>query len=222
MFSRIAPTYDRANRFISLSRDRAWREACIELMIRDGFVPTRVLDLCAGTGDFALALKRRFPDAKVVLSDLSKPMLDVARGKLEGIPDVSYRTADAHKTPFPRGSFDSLLCGFGLRNLDHKVRGLKEMARVLKRGGRVCILEFLRPAGPLAGLFFRGIVKRVVPALGGRVSGDPEAYRYLIDSASRTLSADEAVRLMRDAGFADVRVKTFMFGMVTALVGERR
>ena len=222
MFSRIAPTYDRANRILSLDRDRAWREASVALLAHDGFVPARVLDLCAGTGDFTLALKSRFPDCKVTLADFARPMLDLARRKMEGLPGLTFRVADAMKMPFPGKSYDGLVCGFGLRNLDDPARGLKGMARVLKPGGRVCILEFFRPRGPVTRMVFRLGVGGMVPFLGGKVSGDPAAYRYLADSASRFLSTGEAIRLMEEAGFKDVRMKSFMFGIATALVGERR
>ena len=222
MFSRIAPTYDRANRVLSLDRDRAWRDASVALLNHDGFTPARVLDLCAGTGDFTLAVRNRYPDCKVTLADFAKPMLDLARKKMGGVPGLTFRVADAMKIPFPGKSFDGIVCGFGLRNLDDPAKGLKEMARVLKPGGRACILEFFRPAGPVSRLAFHLVVKRLVPMLGGKVSGDPEAYRYLTDSASRFLSAAEAVARMEEAGFTDVRKKSFMFGIATALVGVRR
>lgn len=222
MFSRIAPSYDRVNRVISLDRDRSWRRASLGLLAHDGFVPTRLLDLCAGTGDFTLAARERFPGCKFTLLDFAKPMIDLARRKMSGVPGLAFRVADAMKIPFAPRSFDALVCGFGLRNLDDPVRGLKEMARVLKPGGRACILEFFRPQGPITKLVFQLGVKGMVPFLGGKVSGDPAAYRYLADSASRFLSIGEAIRIMEEAGFRDMRKKSFMLGVATGLVGVRR
>jgi len=221
MFSRIAPSYDRANRVISLARDRAWRASSVAFLAQDGVTPTRLLDLCAGTGDFTLAVRDRFPDCRATLVDFSKPMIDLARAKFSGSPGLTFRVADAMKTPFPSRSFDALVCGFGLRNLDDPTKGLKEMARVLKPGGRACILEFFRPQGPITRMVFHLAVKRLVPFLGGKVSGDPEAYRYLTRSAEGFLAVPEAVRSIEKAGFRDIRSKSFMFGVATALVGTR-
>lgn len=221
VFSRIAVTYDRANRIISLGRDRAWRQRAVSLLAGDGFAPERVLDVCAGTGDFTLALKERFPEALVELLDGSETMLDLAREKLKGRAGASFTTGDALNIPFPSMAFDALLCGFGWRNLDSPVQGLEEMARVLRPGGRVCILDVFRPARPFLRILFHSVVKWAVPIMGGMVSGNPRAYRYLTESAEGFLSAREAVALMQHAGFTAVRHKRFMFGVVTALVGVR-
>lgn len=221
MFSRIAATYDRANRVISLGRDRTWRQRAVSLLARDGFTPERVLDVCAGTGDFALALKERFPEATVGLLDCSEPMLGLAREKLKGRASVSFTMGDTLNLPFPSMAFDTLLCGFGWRNLDGLVQGLEEMARVVRPDGRVCILDVFQPARPCSRILFHSLVTWVVPIMGGMVSGNPRAYRHLTKSAEGFLSAKEAVALMQRAGFTAIRQQRFMFGVVTALVAVR-
>jgi demethylmenaquinone methyltransferase/2-methoxy-6-polyprenyl-1,4-benzoquinol methylase len=221
MFSRIAPTYDKANRMLSLNQDVGWREKAASLLASGGFKPRRVLDLCAGTGDFTLAVRKLIPDASVVLADFSRPMLDIAREKTKGLDGITLLTADAMKVPFCDMVFDAVVCGFGLRNLDDPQQGLKEMARVLKPEGRAVILDFFRPEGT-ASLVHNLYVKWVVPAVGGALSKSPDAYAYLPDSTGKFFSVKESVLRMGGAGFKDVKTQDFMFGIATAIVGIRK
>jgi demethylmenaquinone methyltransferase/2-methoxy-6-polyprenyl-1,4-benzoquinol methylase len=222
MFSRIAPTYDKANHVLSLNQDKGWRERSVGLLAKEGFQPRRVLDLCAGTGDFALAVKKRFPEARVVLADFSKPMLDIAREKTKGLQGLTFTLADAMRVPFCDMAFDAVTCGFGLRNLDDPQQGLKEMGRVLKPGGRVVILDFFRPGNPAAKLAHHLYVRWVVPAVGGGISKSREAYAYLPDSASKFFSPWEMEKRMGGAGFSAVKAHAFLFGVATAFTGTKR
>jgi demethylmenaquinone methyltransferase/2-methoxy-6-polyprenyl-1,4-benzoquinol methylase len=222
MFSRIAPTYDKANRVLSMNQDVKWREKAVDFLAAEGFQPRRVLDLCAGTGDFALAVKKRFPDASVILTDFSKPMLNIARSKTKGLGDVTILTADAMKAPFCDMVFDAVVCGFGLRNLDDPQQGLKEIVRVLKPEGRAVILEFFRPEAAAASLIHNLYVKWVVPVVGGGISKSPDAYAYLPESTKKFFSMKETDQRMGAAGFKDVKAHSFLFGIATAVIGTRR
>ena len=118
MFSNIAPTYDQANHALSFNKDIQWRKDAVQQMFKDGFKPNRVLDLCAGTGDFALAVREQVPGAQVILADFSKPMLLLARQKKGMTQGFEILEADALKLPFQDMTFDAVVCGFGVRNLD--------------------------------------------------------------------------------------------------------
>src|SRR6185369_292083 len=139
-------------------------------MVRDGFAPKKVLDLCAGTGDFAFAVKDQTPAGQVVLADFSKPMLLLARDKAKARTGLDFLEADALKLPFQDYTFDAVVCGFGVRNLDSLEAGLREIARVLKPGGKAVLLEFFRPVNPLLRAIYAGYISLIVPLLGGAVS----------------------------------------------------
>jgi demethylmenaquinone methyltransferase/2-methoxy-6-polyprenyl-1,4-benzoquinol methylase len=173
------------------------------------------LDLCSGTGDLALQICRDL-NLKVVASDFCHPMLQLSLAKFRGAGSAgSIRTveADALSLPFVNGSFDAVTVAFGLRNLANTRRGLEEMIRILKPGGIVVILEFSKPVIPLFrqafGLYFRTIL----PRLGGAISGQDAAYRYLHDSVQKFPSQVELVDLMVSAGFSDVGYRNLSGGI---------
>jgi ubiquinone/menaquinone biosynthesis methyltransferase len=222
MFEGIAPTYDRINRVLSMNNDMKWRRNAVAMMAKGGFSPKRILDLCAGTGDFTLAVKERFPEAEVVLVDFAKPMLKIAREKLGQASGIEIITGDAQSVPFCDMSFDAVLCGFGLRNLDDPQKGLHEMGRLLNPGGRAVVLDFFKPEGAITKFVHRLYVKTVVPRVGGGLSKDPAAYRYLPDSADRFFAIEDARKRMGGANIGDVEAQSMMFGVVHSLVGTRR
>ncbi len=222
MFSRIAPTYDKANHVLSLKQDMKWREGAVDLLAQDGFTPKRVLDLCAGTGDFTLAVKKRFPEAEVTALDFSSAMLSLARKKTASLKGVQIVTADASSLPFCDMAFDAVVCGFGLRNLDDPTRGLKEMGRVLKPGARAVILEFFRPESSTAKMAHQLYVNTVVPFVGGAISKSPDAYAYLPSSTKQFFSVKETIQRMDGACFKDMKERSFMFGVATALRGTHK
>jgi ubiquinone/menaquinone biosynthesis methyltransferase len=214
MFDRIAPRYDLLNRVMSGRVDQLWRRRLLsDLAPRDG---ERLLDLCAGTMDVAAMARRRTPGLSIVAADFSFQML--ARGvEKTGLPASQ---ADAMSMPFKPAAFDLATVTFGIRNVDHWESALVEIARVLRPGGRLGILEFFRAetAGPR---IVHGLYNRVaLPILGRVLSPDPEAYRYLVQSMERFASLPEFLEGAGRAGFRDVKGVTLfpgVCGLVTAI-----
>lgn len=223
MFSRIAPSYDFLNHLLSFSLDRVWRRQTarhfVHILRR---ADARVLDLCCGTGDLAFAFERacrgelRDPAARtfpIVGCDFAQPMLERAQIKSSGRA-VVFVGADALKLPFADARFDLVATAFGFRNLTNYEAGLREIARVLKRGGELGILEFTTPSsGPMSAIF-RLYFRWILPLVGGAISGSLKAYSYLPDSVSKFPSSAELTARMQKSGFADVRVSSRNFGTV--------
>lgn len=216
MFDRISGVYDRMNRVMTAGLDRTWRRKAVDRA--EVGAGDRVLDLCCGTGDLAIeAASRVGPAGEVIGADFSEPMLEIAREKppTEGHAAVTWVNADALDLPFPDHCFDAVTIGFGARNLADLDRGLNEMRRVLKPGGRLVILEITQPRRqPLKG-FFALWFDRLVP-LVGRVAGDSAAYTYLPDSVRTFPDADALADRLAAAGFDWVRW-TVMAGGIIAI-----
>lgn len=195
MFEEIAPTYDFLNRMLSFRRDVTWRKRAAEIALPDG--PGTALDVCTGTADLALALAER--GAKVVGSDFAPRMLELGSRKLGASP-VTLAAADTLRLPFPDSTFDACTVAFGLRNTKSPVQALAEMGRVVRPGGRVVVLEFIRPPNPLV----RFYVERLLPVVGDLVSGSRQrAYSYLPRSVGQWFRPDELSSLMASAGLKD-------------------
>jgi demethylmenaquinone methyltransferase / 2-methoxy-6-polyprenyl-1,4-benzoquinol methylase len=209
MFDRISPVYDAMNRTMTLGLDGRWRRETARAVVRPG---DRVLDACCGTGDLAVAALRA--GGRVTGVDFSERMLERARAKSA---KVEWVQGDALALPFADGAFDVATVGFGVRNLDDLGKGLSELRRVLRVGGRVAILEITRPQGLLAPfyrLWFDGLVPRL-----GRVLPGGAAYSYLPASVRRFPGPDELAERLREAGFGDARWRTFGGGIVALHVG---
>jgi demethylmenaquinone methyltransferase / 2-methoxy-6-polyprenyl-1,4-benzoquinol methylase len=222
MFDQIAPRYDVLNRVLSAGIDRRWRRTCIDDLSLE--VPSRVLDVCAGTADLMIEFLRRDPGHLAVGVDLSGVMLERGRAKLEkdGFGARGWlASADAQKLPFPDQSFDGASIGFGIRNVADRLAALREIYRVLRPGSRLVILEFSMPTGRL-GRFYRFYLDRVLPRVGGIVSGNAAAYRYLPDSVAHFPPPRDFAGLMQDAGFDHVRWRKLSLGIVSLYRGERR
>jgi demethylmenaquinone methyltransferase/2-methoxy-6-polyprenyl-1,4-benzoquinol methylase len=219
MFTRIARRYDLMNTLMTAGRHHAWRETVARLAAASPSGP--VLDLATGTGDLALAIREAAPDRAVVGVDFSEGMLGQARRKLEarGMPNIALLAADALALPFADQTFACVTSAFLLRNLEDLPRGLAEMRRVTRPGGRVITLDIVRPAVPLWGALFGLYFGRVVPVVGALVAGDRAAYAYLPQSVNRFVTPDELARLMAAAGVREVTWRTLALRTVALHVG---
>jgi demethylmenaquinone methyltransferase/2-methoxy-6-polyprenyl-1,4-benzoquinol methylase len=195
MFDRIASVYDLMNRVMTVGMDERWRRRAADL----AGSPRRALDVATGTGDLAIELGSRGAD--VVGVDFSEGMLEIARRKA---PQIDFRTGNALALDFGDDEFDAATVGFGARNFDDLDRGLSEMARVVRPGGKVVILEITNPQKPPLSTFFRIWFDSIVPLLG-RVAGDPDAYEYLPNSVKRFPGPRDLAAKMVGAGMEDVR-----------------
>ena len=212
MFDRIAPVYDAMNRLMSAGLDRRWRVATAEAVVREG---DRVLDVCCGTGDLSIAARE--VGGEVTGLDFSEPMLARAREKN---PEIEWISGDALVLPFADGSFDAATVGFGVRNLADLERGLAELRRILKPGGRLAILEITRPKGLLAP-FYRLWFDGVIP-LAGKVLPGGSAYSYLPASVRRFPAPEGLAKLLDESGFDEIRWRLFAGGIVALHTGTAR
>jgi demethylmenaquinone methyltransferase / 2-methoxy-6-polyprenyl-1,4-benzoquinol methylase len=214
MFDRIARVYDLMNSVMTAGLHHRWRERAADLAaVGPG---GRALDVASGTGDLAIELARRVgPTGTVVGSDFSEAMLDRAREKSSA---VTWEWANALELPYPDGGFDAATVGFGARNFSDLDRGLAEMARVVRPGGRVVILEITTPQRPPLSTFFSIWFDRIVPALG-KLAGDPDAYAYLPSSVKRFPAPDALAGRMDAAGLMDVRWILTAGGIIAVHVG---
>jgi ubiquinone/menaquinone biosynthesis methyltransferase len=215
MFDRIAPTYDTLNRLLSAGIDARWRARAVAAL-RDAQGP--VLDLCAGTLDLAALLERARPRDRVVAVDFSAAMLEAGRRKA---PRTEIVVGDATALPFGDAEFGAVVCGFGMRNLADPERGVREVMRVLRPGGRFVTLELFRPTRLATRAFHRAYAGVLLPTLGGLVSGDAGAYRYLVRSMARFFSRNEYEELLRACGFGRVRGDDLTLGVASLVSGER-
>ncbi|HET9489838.1 MAG TPA: ubiquinone/menaquinone biosynthesis methyltransferase [Methylomirabilota bacterium] len=219
MFTRIARRYDLMNTLMTAGRHHAWRDTVARLVAASP--PGPVLDLATGTGDLAVAIREAAPERPVVGVDFSEGMLGQARLKLQArrVRGIALVNADALALPFAGGTFACVTSAFLLRNLEDLPRGLAEMRRVTRAGGRVITLDIVRPAMPLWGAVFGLYFGRVVPAVGALVAGDRAAYAYLPQSVNRFVSPQELARLMRAAGLREVTWRTLALGTVALHLG---
>jgi len=221
MFGRVAGRYDLLNTVMTAGLHHAWRQRAVERAeLKPG---DSALDVCCGTGDLALELARRVaPGGHVVGCDFSEPMLDLAREKASarGADGVRFEWADALQLPYDAARFDAVTVGFGVRNLADLDRGLHEMARVLRPGGRLVILEITQPTRPPLSTFFSLWFDRIVPLLG-RFSDDEGAYSYLPDSVRNFPPPERLAEMMHVAGFERIRWTVLAGGIIAIHSGVR-
>lgn len=223
MFDRIAPTYDRLNHTLSFSIDRWWRRRVVRIVHR--YKPRRILDMATGTGDLAILMARRIRDVHVKGVDLSTGMLEAARLKIErlGLDDrITLCQGDAETAgQTAPESVDVVTVAFGVRNFEDLPRGLSELARTLRPGGHIVILEFSTPTLPVWSALYRWYSHRILPRIGGRISNDRSAYDYLPRSVDEFPQPAHFLELLAAAGFRDCRSRSLSGGIARIYTGER-
>jgi demethylmenaquinone methyltransferase / 2-methoxy-6-polyprenyl-1,4-benzoquinol methylase len=221
MFDRIAGRYDAMNSVMTAGMHHRWRQRAAD---RAGLAPgNAALDVCCGTGDLALELASRVsPDGSVIGCDFSEPMLDLAREKAsgQGVGGVRFEWADALQLPYDDGRFDAVTVGFGVRNLADLDRGLREMTRVLRPGGRLVILEITQPTRPPLSTFYSLWFDRLVPVLG-TFAGDSDAYSYLPESVRGFPNPLRLAEMMAAAGLESIRYTVLAGGIIAIHSGAR-
>ena len=222
MFDNIAPKYDLLNHTLSMSIDRVWRRRVVGEVRRAK--PGRILDVATGTGDLAIAMARRIRDVQVLGVDLSEQMLagarrmSVARG-LDG--RIVLDRGDAERLAVADASVDVATVAFGVRNFGDLGAGLRELARTIKPGGKVVILEFSRPRNRVFRALYEFYSYKILPRIGGLVSRDKRAYEYLPASVGEFPAPEEFMAMMARAGFRNCRARSQSFGIAQIYIGER-
>jgi demethylmenaquinone methyltransferase / 2-methoxy-6-polyprenyl-1,4-benzoquinol methylase len=223
MFGRIAPRYDLLNHVLSLNVDRYWRWRTVRAVPPRGDAP--ILDLCTGTGDLALAYHGKTRHEAIVGADFCHEMLALARekGRRAGANGrLIFVEADAQRLPFPDNYFQIVTVAFGLRNIFDPERGLAEMVRVLRPGGRLAVLEFSMPKRQPLRAMYGWYFRRILPRIGRMVAGSGgEAYQYLPDSVHEFAADRPLVERMSEVGLRDVRVISLTFGVASLTIGAK-
>jgi demethylmenaquinone methyltransferase/2-methoxy-6-polyprenyl-1,4-benzoquinol methylase len=217
MFARISPRYDLLNHLLSANVDRRWRRIVIEKLRPLLSSDSKVLDVACGTGDLGIALFEK-TGALVIGVDFCRPMLELAARKSS---QLFFVEADALQLPFADAEFDVVTIGFGLRNLSSVEAGLGELRRVLKPKGCAAILEFSQPVVPGFRTLAAAYCSRLLPRIGGIISGSRSAYEYLPDSVSRFPDQETLARMMREAGFDEVAFQNLTGGVAALHTGRR-
>lgn len=222
MFDSIAPAYDFMNRAMTMGIDIWWRRLAVKRLKR--IHPTSILDVATGTGDFAIQLHNTLHPQHITGVDLSQGMLDEAVRKvkqkgLEGA--ITFEQGDCMALRMKDETFDAVTVAFGVRNFEHLQQGYREMARVLKPGGMLCVLELSTPTHPLIRWFYDLYTLHIIPWLGSLKSGDKSAYRYLPQSIAAVPQGDDMLQLMRNAGLREATFKRLTLGVCTIYIGIR-
>ena len=216
MFDSIAPAYDFMNRAMTLGIDIWWRKLAVKRLKR--LRPSRILDVATGTGDFAIQLNESLQPQHVTGIDLSQGMLDEACRKVKekGLESIiTFEQGDCMALPMQDETFDAVTVAFGVRNFEHLQQGYREMARVLKPGGMLCVLELSTPTNPLIRWFYDLYSMHIIPWVGSLKSGDKTAYRYLPQSIAAVPQGDDMLQLMRNAGLRKTLYKRLTLGVCT-------
>lgn len=224
MFDSIAKDYDRLNHIMSLDIDKTWRYRALRQIVEKG-KKQEILDIACGTGDFSIAIARKSDHGTMIHGlDLSAGMLEVMRQKVEklGLQDrITAQQGDCEKMGFADDSFDRVTIAFGIRNFEHREAALKEILRVLRPGGKLVILELSVPSNPVIRWFYKLYFTRILPLIGGGISGDKSAYNYLPASVLRFPGKKEWIATMQSCGYSKVLHKAFTLGICRMYVGEK-
>lgn len=222
MFDSIAPAYDFMNRAMTFGIDKLWRRRAVSIIKQSG--ATRILDVATGTGDLAITLARAIPTCSVTGIDLSEGMVSIGRQKVSeaSLSDrVELLTGDCLSLPFGDGMFDCITVAYGVRNFERLLDGYREMYRVLRPGGTLCVIELSTPTSPVILPLYRFYTRHVIPAVGRMVSKDVRAYSYLPESIAAVPQGERMLDLMAEAGFNSRRHRPLTFGVCTIYTATR-
>ena len=222
MFNSIAAKYDFLNHFLSLGIDKLWRRRLVKQLAKSN--PRQVLDIATGTGDLAIQLAKHHKSVNITGVDISENMLSIGREKIlkrKLEERINLKQANSLNLPFADGEFDAAMVAFGVRNFEDLSKGITEIHRVLKNGGSLYVLEFSMPSRfPMRNLY-RFYFRRVLPFVGGIVSGSKSAYTYLPESVFAFPEKEKFVEIMANAGFKNCSYKRLTFGVASIYVGSK-
>lgn len=220
LFDNIAPDYDKLNHILSLNIDKGWRKKAVK-EIADTVQPLEILDVACGTGDFTIEIAQKVATgSKVTGIDLSEGMMAIGREKIKAAGvDATMVQGDCEALPYGNDTFHRISVGFGVRNFEHLDIGLQEMFRVLKPAGKLIILELSVPANPVIRWSYKLYFLKILPAIGGWISGDRGAYEYLPASVLRFPAPAKFMEMMQQAGFRNVQHKSLTFGICRMYIG---
>lgn len=220
MFDDIAAKYDRFNHLSSFGADRSWRRKAVKA-IADTDQPIKVLDVATGTADFAIAvLKKAAHGSSVIGIDLSEGMLQVGRKKIRNLP-IELMQGDAENLQFDDSTFDRVCVAFGVRNFENLMKGLKEMQRVLKPGGKLVILELSHPKNRFIFSLYKFYSLKILPKIGAGLTGNTGAFTYLPDSILKFPLPEKFIPMLKEAGFGDVKARQYLFGVCRMYCAEK-
>jgi demethylmenaquinone methyltransferase/2-methoxy-6-polyprenyl-1,4-benzoquinol methylase len=222
LFSSIAPRYDLLNRLLSLGLDSCWRRFAVNQLPK--IDNAKFLDVATGTCDVALEIVKRYPNAKVVGVDFSEGMLELGKEKVKkaGHQDrIEVRFADVTSLPFDDNTFDASIIAFGIRNVQDYKKGIEELGRVLKSGGKVVILEFTSIQNRFFRIPYRFYITKILPLIGEIISGKKGAYKYLPSSMLEFPGPEEFKKAIEEAGLQDVKYYKLTFGITAVHVGTK-
>jgi len=221
LFDGLAARYDAANHLLSLGLDLYWRKAAIDLAAAK--ISNDLLDLCCGTGDFAFGFARGAPNLKTITAcDFSKAMIKIARNKRKPHSEkIRWQVVNCLNTPFEDGSFDIVSCAFGMRNLTALETGCREIYRLLRRGGRACILDFSLPRNPVLEKLYLLYLNYFLPFFGGIITGKFSAYKYFAGTVKYWSENIDLKKELTAAGFEKITVKELSFGIVTVHIAHK-
>lgn len=216
MFDSIAHSYDTLNHRLSWNIDKRWRKVAINQL--KPYKPQIMLDIATGTGDFAIMAAKILQPKKMLCTDFSTEMMNIGKQKVKQLQMdhfISFAKEDCMNLSLPDNQFDAVTTAFAIRNFENLEKGLKEMCRVLKKGGHACILELSTPKQPIMRALFRFYSHTVLPIYGKLISKDPSAYAYLTATIDAFPQGEEIVRLFEQAGFSKATFKRLTFGICT-------